>query len=67
MCIGWNARGIPLRQACRGFDILEQEFAWAILLIQEFTNCTDYPSDISGHLVLFAVPPMVGSGGDQLL
>ncbi len=31
---------------------MEEDFAWAILLFQEFTNAVTFPSDISGHRVI---------------
>ena len=46
-----------MRKAIRGFDVLEEEFAWAVLLLQEFTD-SEHPTDISGHLVICS--PSIG-------
>ena len=51
VCIGWNARGVALGQMGVTFEILESEFHWGILLIQEFSNAS-VPEEVAGHLLL---------------
>ena len=52
VCVGWNARGVPLGSAVSTLNILEEEFHWAVLLIQEFTDHASPPSEVAGHLIL---------------
>ncbi len=52
MCIGWNARGIVLTTLARSLEILENEFHWAVLLIQEFSRSTPVPEEVAGHKIL---------------
>ena len=47
-----------MRRAEHGLGISEKEFAWGVLLLQEFTDACFCPSDIAGHLVICS--PSIG-------
>ena len=61
-CIGlsWNVRGIALADLGSFLDVLQHEFNWSFLCIQELTKAVaGAPKEVGGHRI-FACPSKGG-------
>eukprot|EP00959_Pyramimonas_sp_CCMP1952_P000131 2385-Pyramimonas_sp.AAC.1 len=57
--ISWNCRGVPMRSAARGLELMEADFHWEIACLQEVTDVLNVCEEIAGHRVILG-PPVCG-------